>query len=57
MRRHAAAPSQASSEHRHAVGATHEVGARPGLAMPDIGKPLALTRPTARECGLHPPAA
>ena len=38
------------------VGAVHEIGTRLGLAMPNIGALLGLTRLMARERGLYPPA-
>jgi 2-dehydropantoate 2-reductase len=39
------------------VGAVHEIGTRLGVAMPNIGALLGLTRLMARERGLYPPAA
>jgi 2-dehydropantoate 2-reductase len=39
------------------VGAVHEIGARLGVAMPNIGALLGLTRLMARERGLYPAAA
>ena len=37
------------------VGAVHEIGARVGVATPNIGALLGLTRLMARERGLYPP--
>jgi len=37
------------------VGAVHEIGTRLGVAMPNIGALLGLTRLMARERGLYPP--
>ncbi len=39
------------------VAAVHEIGARLGLPMPNIGTLLGLTRLMARERGLYPPPA
>ena len=38
------------------VSAVHEIGTRTGVAMPNIGALLGLTRLMARERGLYPPA-